>query len=131
MAQVEEIGEAQACDYLSRFRLVDPLGRDTVATAVRGCRCWRVSCPAGCVVFAMRIKAGRAWVSCAAGETRGMTATLLAAIEDRARAAGAGWVGFQTVRRGMLRRVRPFGYVETKRSLPGFAMEKNLAVPPT
>lgn len=128
MARLEKVSEADACAHLSSFRLVDPLGQATVQSAVRGCSCWRLSSPAGSVVFALSVRDGRAWVHAAAGRTSAsMTRATFDAIEAVARGAGATWLGFQTARRGLVRRARASGFLLTQRALPGFAMEKTLA----
>lgn len=130
MASLEKVSEAEACAHLSSFRLVDPDGSQPVASYVAGCSCWRLSLPDGCVVFALSLEPGGwAWVRAAAGRTSAPLAVeTFRAIELVARGYGATWLGFQTARRGLVRRARSCGFRLSLSAVcsPGYRMEKRL-----
>lgn len=115
------------------FRLIDPDGAQPVASYVAGCSCFRVSLPSGSFVFALSVRdeaPGWAWVRAAAGEsTASMCREGFPIIERVARAYGATWLGFQTARRGLVRRARSCGFrlrADSLVALPGYRMEKRL-----
>lgn len=123
------MSQAAAAAYLSRFRMTDPEGIDTPATACEGCTCWRLELPGGCVVFALDvIEGGRGWINVAGGETsETITGEALPYVESLARAKGARSLGFQTVRRGLVRRTAACGYRLARHvGAGGYVMEKSL-----
>ncbi len=133
MAHLEEVTEAQACEALSRFRLIDPQGKATVQSAVAGARCLAVVTPHGTVTCAVRLNGRRAWISAAAGKTTAPAASLiLAMLEAWAMAHGAAQIGFQTARPGLARIASRCGYLVGMLSPPststvsGFTARKRL-----
>lgn len=122
MASLQALTEAEACAYLQRFKLIDPSGAASVASAVAGAQCYALRSAYGAAVFALRINPARAWVSVAAGETTAsITPALAQAIERQAKQGGAPVVRFQTARPGLVRRAERLGY-----RVVGWIMEKEL-----
>ncbi len=124
--EAHALTQAQARACLEQFKLIDPAGRDTVADVVRGAQLVRLETLAGAVVLAMRPIGACMWICAAAGRTaRSVASEVLAWVEAQARAQGLRRVGFQTVRKGLVRRVTALGY----EALPfgaGWTLEKAL-----
>lgn len=122
--------EAAACEYLQRFRLVDPMGRDTVASVVRGGMSFALDFPDGRLVYTLRVLPGRVLlIAAAAGPTRCATLPTLAAIERQARTVGAVRLVFQTARPGLVRLARRAGFASLLlpgSMVPGWRLEKAL-----
>lgn len=123
--EAHTLSERQACAYLSKFNLMDPLGLESVADVVRGAWCLRLVSDKGSMVLAIKSVNHRLWIAAAAGESRqSMAADVLAWAMGKARQWGAAGVGFQTVRPGLVRRACALGYVSTPRGA-GWILEKN------
>lgn len=123
--EAHTLSERQACAYLSKFNLVDPLGRETLAQAVRGAWCVRLVSGAGSMVLAIKAQNHRLWIAAAGADScQSMTADVLAWAMDKARQWGAVGVGFQTVRPGLVRRACALGYV-ARPCGNGWTLEKN------
>lgn len=111
MAHLQEITGDAACKFLQNFRLIDPSGCATVQTETTGAQCFCLSLPGGQVVYCLRMLAGLAWVTVAASNCRGqVTGQVLPLIERQALQMGAAALGFQTARRGLIRRATAAGY---------------------
>lgn len=67
------------------------------------------------------------WVDAAAGTGTGLTEAGIAIVEQKAKAAGCRRVAFQTMRRGLVRRVRRLGYQITGTVGRGFILSKEIA----
>lgn len=116
--------------HLDRFSLVSPGAPYSVAQAVRGAECWQLDTGAGRIVYALRQVDALLWIDAAAGATTSpKLAALLATIERRAAELGTVAVGFQTVRRGLVRAAKRLGY-EIKTTLAdGWVLGKAIDVP--
>lgn len=107
--------------------MADPCGRDTVRSAVAGAQCWAFYTPHGLAVVAVRITGPRAWITAAASRTvQAMASPVLTMIEAQAAGQGAQYIGFQTVRRGLLRLARARGY-QVRPAGAGWYARKELA----
>ena len=124
MARDQEISEIQACEFLSKFDLIDPDGTATIASAVAGAHCRMLTLPAGRVVYCLTFAGPCAWIAAAAGFTSAsVTAQGLQMIEAQARKMHATSIGFQTARLGLVRRAVSSGYL--RHSKPGgFTLSK-------
>ncbi|TAH10516.1 MAG: hypothetical protein EAZ11_12285 [Curvibacter sp.] len=123
--ETHTLSERHACNYLSKFRLVDPLGRETLAEAVRGAWCLRLISDKGSMVLCVKSVNGRLWIAAAGAESRqSMTADVLAWAMEKARQWRAVGVGFQTARPGLVRRACALGYV-ARPCGNGWTLEKN------
>lgn len=111
MATDVEITEDAACKFLSQFKLIDPDGLATIASVVTGAHCRLMTLPAGRVVYCLTFAGPCAWIAAAAGVSdASVTAQGLQVIETSARTMGATSIGFQTARRGLVRRATACGY---------------------
>lgn len=110
MAHVaQKVSTSEAASFMGRFRLVDPFGRETLADALAGADCFEVQTKEGRAVFAARLCNGFLWVSAAAGQGEVFNA-LCDAVEGLAKRSGAARVGFQTGRRGLVKKAAARGY---------------------
>lgn len=123
--ETHSLSEGQACAYLSKFNLLDPLGLESVADVVRGAWCVRLVSGKGSMVLALKPLRDWMWITAAGAESReSMTAEVLAWVEaETALCHGVG-VRFQTVRPGLVRRACALGYVSTPCGA-GWMLEKN------
>jgi hypothetical protein len=104
----------------------DPEGIATPESAAASGECFRLDTDTGSLMFALSFEDRVGWIHAAAGTGCGMTAAGLEAIERKARAEGCRLVGFQTLRRGLVRRARKHGYRITRQVGAGFILEKAL-----
>lgn len=94
---------------------MDPQGVATPQSVAGAGQCFALEAPTGRVVYALELRqGGAAWIHAAAGQGGGMTAAGLEAVEQQARAAGCAWVGFQTMRRGLVKLAQARGYAVDK-----------------
>lgn len=94
----------QACAGL------DPDGVETPDSAAHAGDCYAISGRNGVLVLSIRIEDGTAWIVAAAGTGEGMTADGLRAVEAYGRSRGCRAVGFQTLRRGLVKQAQALGY---------------------
>lgn len=102
---------------------LDPAGlttaQDIEHMTARG-QCFAATAPGAQVVYVMRVENGRAWVDAMKGAGAvDWIATALPIIE--AQAQGLRAVGFQTARRGLVRKAQRQGY-----RVAGYIMEKTI-----
>lgn len=118
------IGQAEAARAF--VGLVDPEGIATPASAAKSGECFRLEAETGALRYAVSFGHGAAWITGAAGQGQGMTAEGLRMIEAQALARGCRRVGFQTVRRGLVRRAIRQGYRITSETGAGFVLVKDI-----
>ncbi len=129
MAHGQKITEADACTYLAGFRFIDPHGQPVAEVPVTGGSCFRLQTPAGEAVYVVRLVGSRLWVSAAAGKTVASICPALALmLQEHARQCGALSVGFQTARRGLVRRAQAQGFkvikiIKAGALVTGYVME--------
>lgn len=103
---------------------LDPEGHETPERAALAGPCFELATDTGTLAYTLSAERGIVWIHAAAGRGQGMTAAGLAVIEQQARAAQCQRVGFQTVRRGLVRRARALGYEITREIGAGYVLEK-------
>jgi len=119
----QKISTSEAASFLGRHRLVDPKGFETLAGALNGAACFAIEDDNGKVVFAARLEGGKLWITAAAGGgKRAVFDSLENGIVQLAKAAKADKVGFQTARRGLVKKATNAGYIVT-----GYILEKAIA----
>ncbi len=106
---------------------LDPQGQATPESVAHAGQCFTLAAPRGLLSYCVSFTAGVCWVHGAAGEGAGLTECGLAVIESQARAQGCGVVGFQTMRRGLVRRAKRCGYAVTREIGQGFILEKGIS----
>lgn len=118
----EALRAFQACEGL------DPEGQATPASVVLSGVCLRVTRDDGAavVVSLSASHEGVLWVHAAVGgdAARSMCPDLVQAFDKIARQSGCWAVGFQTMRRGLLRRVRPLGFLVVDTVGAGWVLNK-------
>lgn len=110
-----------ACDGL------DPEGFETPQQAAQRGDCYQLTTPTGRLIYSASPQGNVYWIHGAAGTGHDMTRRGLAAIEYQARQYGCRLVGFQTMRRGLVRRAADLGYRITGIRGQGFELHKALA----
>ena len=122
--QAREIDAHTAARYLSEYDLVDPDGLATVDSVCKAGQAYEMDLSRsfnGKLVYVLEVCGPIAWITAAAGTTRGAAASVLWFIERQARALGASILQFQTVRRGLMRLAERRGY-ERRGSLLAVAL---------
>lgn len=104
----------------------DPEGQATPQSAAHAGVCFKLETDQGRLTYAIGIEGGVCWIHGAAGTGKTMTETGLAVIEAQAAAVGCKAVGFQTLRRGLVRKARALGYKIKAEIGRGFVLEKNM-----
>lgn len=118
------IGQAEAARAFMACAGLDPEGIETPeAAALRG-RCFRLDTDTGRLVLSVGPSDGALWCYAAAGDGHGMTAAGLECLEWIAQQCGLGLVGFQTMRRGLIKQARARGYLVTDEIGRGVVMKK-------
>lgn len=110
MALVRRVTWQEAAARLAGLARLDPRGLATEADTPGMCQageCFEVSDASGAAVVVVRLVGGAAWIDAAGG---GGGLDLVHAIDDAMTAAGVRSVGFQTQRRGLVRRAIRRGY---------------------
>ena len=120
------VAREQAARAFAACAGLDPEQNATPESAAASGECFRLDMDTGQVFFALEFAGPVGWIHAAAGNGGGMTAAALAAIERKALAEGCQVVGFQTVRRGLVRRAKKHGYRITRQVGAGFVLEKAL-----
>lgn len=117
---------SEAAQAFAVLQGMDPEGVQTPEGAARSGECYRLQGERGAVVYAVSFTDATAWIHGAAGQGQGMTAEGLAMIEAQAITRGCRRVGFQTIRRGLVRRAMRQGYRITSNVGAGFVLVKSL-----
>ena len=111
MPTVRALDAATAARALAGMAHLDPRGiaRDEdIPGMCEAGQCWHVSTPRGsAVIVTQRTASGVLWVDAAAGVGED---DMTAAIDEVLRHTGARSVGFQTKRRGLVRRAERLGF---------------------
>lgn len=103
---------------------LDPEGLDQhLAAAWRG-ECYQLRTGTGVLTYSASPDGPVYWIHAAAGTGNDMTRRGLAAIEYQARQFGCSLVGFQTMRRGLIRQAKALGYLVTDQVGNGFKLHK-------
>lgn len=121
--QLEEVSQAEAARVMRDAGLRVAFDFEGPEQLAEGGECFRLTTASGEGVFVLSRAGDVLWIAGAGscgGE--GLTEAGLAAIERAARGQGCSAVGFQTVRRGLVRRAERAGY-----EVVGYLMKK--AVP--
>lgn len=126
--KIEPIPAAEAWRAFQACHGLDPEGQATPQSVVSAGVCLRVTRDDGAaaVVSLSASHEGVLWVHAAAGgdASRSICPDLVQAFDKIARQSGCWAVGFQTMRRGLLRRVRPLGYLVTDTIGAGWVLKK-------
>lgn len=105
---------------------LDPEGKATPESLAWAGPSFGIETEEGRATFTLSEAAGKCWIHAAVGAGRGMTEAGLRVIESIAVRAGCVSVGFQTQRRGLVRKARELGYVIAGQIGTGHVMEKKL-----
>lgn len=124
--RLESIGAEEAAQAFQACAGLDPEGLDTPHSAAAAGRCFRLHADTGELVLSVGPRGGALWCFGAAGQGRGMTDAGLLCLERIARDAGFAGVGFQTMRRGLVKLARSRGYMVRGEVGRGFILEKVL-----
>ncbi len=103
---------------------LDPERKATAEGIANAGPTFRIETEDGNAVFTLSSKAGFCWVHAAKGAGQGMTEVGLNVIEQIARQAGCHAVGFQTLRRGLVRKAQRLGYHVAGQINKGHILEK-------
>lgn len=128
LISVEKSQAARA--YAPFAAMLDPTGQGTPESWAAFGQSFVLETDTGRAVFSMdTTHSGGAccWIDAAAGSGTGLTEVGLAIVEQKAMAAGCKRVAFQTMRRGLVRRVRRLGYQITGTVGRGFILSKEIA----
>ena len=117
---------AHAAQAFAGLAGMDPERAQTPQGAARAGECYRMQGTRGELVYSVSFGHGVAWINAAAGQGTGLTAEGLSMIEAQAITRGCRRVGFQTLRRGLVRRARQQGYRITSAVGDGFVMVKDI-----
>lgn len=124
---VHRIGRREAAQAFQACAGLDPQGLETPESAAKAGECYAADSESGRVAFSVVFADGGAWIVAAAGGgTCAMARSTLDAIEGMARKRGCTWVGFQTMRRGLLRIATRHGYQAKAQFRRGFVLRKSL-----
>lgn len=123
---IERIPNHEAAQAFRACAGLDPEGIDTPESAAWAGLCLRLRIDTGELVLSVGHRAGALWCFGAAGQGRGMTGAGLDCLERLARDSGLTRVGFQTVRRGLVKRATVRGYKITEKIGQGARLEKVL-----
>lgn len=123
---LERISQAEAARAFSVCAGLDPQGIETPQSAAQAGECFAAVGQGGRVALALDFGGGVAWVIAAAGGGTGMAGATLAAVEHLARQRGCQLVGFQTMRRGLVRVASKRGYLASACG-PGVRLQKVIA----
>lgn len=105
---------------------LDPQRSATAEGIAKAGPTFRIETGVGHAVFTLSAKAGFCWVHAARGAGQGMTEVGLNVIEQIARQAGCHAVGFQTLRRGLVRKAQRLGYRIAGQINTGHILEKSI-----
>lgn len=105
---------------------LDPERSATAEAIAKAGPTFRIQAQAGELVFTVSARDGTCWVHAARGTGRGMTEVGLRVIEELAREAGCHAVGFQTLRRGLLRQAQRLGYRIAGHINTGHILQKSI-----
>lgn len=126
--KIEPIPAAEAWRAFQACHGLDPEGQATPESVVSAGVCLRMERDDGAavVVSLSASHEGVLWVHGAVGgnPSRTIFPEMMSAFENIARQSGCWAVGFQTMRRGLLRRVRPLGYLVTDTIGAGWVLKK-------
>ncbi|CDN87490.1 hypothetical protein [Hydrogenophaga intermedia] len=114
----------QAAQAFALCAGLDPEGVETPEGAAAAGECFELCTACGRLFLSVSFVDGVGWIHAAAGQGQGMTAEGLHAVECQALARGCRLVGFQTVRRGLVRRAKKHGYRITRTVGAGFVLVK-------
>lgn len=116
-ASIQKVSHAAAVlRYLASNRLIDPeTGQratpDAVASAVAAGVPFDLQIPAGRLLMVLQLRGSQLWIQGAVGTGSGdLTLNGLQFAEATARKVGCTSVGFQTARRGLVRKATRLGY---------------------
>lgn len=107
--------------------VLDPEGLATPRSVAQAGQCFALSFPHGSAVLSVGNEGGVLWCYGLAGQGRDMTRAADAVLCRIARLSGFQRIGFQTARRGLVRRCRALGYTVAGQIGRGFKMEKDLS----
>lgn len=105
---------------------LDPQRQATADSIANAGPSFRIETEAGQAVFTLSANAGRCWIHAARGTGQGMTEVGLNVIEQLAKEAGCKAVGFQTMRRGLLKKAQRLGYRIAGQVNSGNILEKSI-----
>ncbi|WP_302172874.1 hypothetical protein [uncultured Hydrogenophaga sp.] len=117
---------SEAAQAFAKLADMDPTGQQTPQGAARAGECFRIEGTRGLARCAVSFRDSTAWIHAAVGEGEGMTADALSIIEAQALVQGCRRVGFQTIRRGLVRRALRLGYRITSNVGTGFVLVKQI-----
>lgn len=109
---------------------LDPTGEGSPESWAAFGRSFELRTPTGRAIFSIDTSCeggALCWIDAAAGTGEGMTERGLPIIEQQARVAGCSAVAFQTLRRGLVRRVQRLGYRIAGTVGRGFILRKTIA----
>lgn len=124
---LQAIPRDQAQRAFEAAGVVDPEGLATPHSVAMAGQCFAMQFPHGSAVISVGNERGVLWCYGLAGQGRDMTRAADAVLCTMARLSGFDRVGFQTARRGLVRRCRALGYTVAGSVGCGFKMEKALA----
>lgn len=116
----------QAAEEFAACLGLDAEGQATPESAANAGVCFKLSTDNGRLTYSIGIDRGMCWIHGAAGTGQDMTRAGFAVIEAQAAAVGCRAVGFQTVRRGLVRKARALGYQIKAEIGRGFVLEKSM-----
>lgn len=117
----EQAARAYACAVHPGL---DPDGIATPDAIAGAGQSFRLTGPRGQVAYTVGIVQRELWVYAAAGTGQGMTLATLRTLEAQAARNGCDSVGFQTVRRGLIRYAKRAGFGVEKHPVRGYIMRK-------
>lgn len=123
---LQPVDPRTAAEAFERLGVTDPEGLATPQSMAAAGQCFRLQNAKGQLFMSLGNERGVMWAYAVAGQGSGLYLDADAALCRIARLAGFQRVGFQTRRRGLVRRALSLGYRVTGPKGAGFALEKDL-----
>jgi hypothetical protein len=125
---VEQISREHAACMFQAARVTDPEGLQSAASMAEG-QCVRVRAACGAAAVSYELQPGRLWCIAVAAEGQGADRVRVcdAVLSLIAKRHSLRRLGFQTGRRGLVRRCKALGYIVTGRAGRGWILEKVIA----
>jgi LDH2 family malate/lactate/ureidoglycolate dehydrogenase len=125
--EVQEIDRTTAAIMLAPCAGLDAAGSCTVNTVVNRCKNYRVQVEQGACVLCVRKQGCMLWVDGLAGHGHeDMTAAAFSAAKRFAHQKKCTAIGFQTMRRGLVRKCKKLGFEVVRPVGRGFILECEL-----
>ena len=126
MENLQAVSQEQAARAFAVCVSLNPSGHETAESmAARGSN-FQLTTGRGAGIYGVRRDGETLWCIAAAGQGAGLASAGLQCLERQARANRCNKVGFQTMRRGLVRIAEKQGYEVVRQVGAGFVLEKRV-----